>query len=91
MKKYIIVTGGAGFVGSNLIEFLIKNSNYKIISLDNYSSGSKKNHIKNRRIRYINGDTNQIDLIFKKLKKKILTIFHFGEFERIHQGFFNLN
>ena len=70
MKKYIIVTGGAGFVGSNLIEFLIKNSNYKIISLDNYSSGSKKNHIKNRRIRYINGDTNQIDIIFKKLKKK---------------------
>ena len=91
MKKYIIVTGGAGFVGSNLIEFLIKNSNYKIISLDNYSSGSKKNHIKNRRIRYINGDTNQIDLIFKKLKKKILTIFHFGEFARIHQSFFNLN
>ena len=71
MKKYIIVTGGAGFVGSNLIEFLIKNSNYKIISLDNYSSGSKKNHIKNRRIRYINGDTNQIDLIFKKLKKNL--------------------
>ena len=70
MKKYIIVTGGAGFVGSKLIEFLIKNSNYKIISLDNYSSGSKKNHIKNRRFRYINGDTNQIDLIFKKLKKK---------------------
>ena len=91
MKKYIIVTGGAGFVGSNLIEFLIKNSNYKIISLDNYSSGSKKNHIKNRRIRYINGDTNQIDLIFKKLKKKILTIFHFGEFARIHQSFFYLN
>ena len=49
MKKTIIVTGGAGFVGSNLIEFLLNKTNYKIISLDNYSSGSKKNHIKNNK------------------------------------------
>ena len=42
MKKIIIVTGGAGFVGSNLIELLIKRTNQKIISLDNYSTGTKK-------------------------------------------------
>ena len=42
MKNLIIVTGGAGFVGSNLIEFLLDKTNYKIISLDNYSSGTKK-------------------------------------------------
>ena len=45
-KKIIIVTGGCGFVGSNLIEFLLKKTNLKILSLDDYSSGSKKNHIK---------------------------------------------
>ena len=59
MKKLLVVTGGAGFVGSNLIEFLIKKTSYKIISLDNYSSGSKKNHIKSKRVSYINGDINQ--------------------------------
>ena len=56
-KKFIVVTGGAGFVGSNLIEYLLNKTNYKIISIDNYSSGSKKNHIKNKRINYIKSDT----------------------------------
>ena len=46
MKK-IVVTGGAGFVGSNLINLLLKKTKLKIISIDNYSSGSKKKHIKN--------------------------------------------
>ena len=44
MRNTIIVTGGAGFVGSNLINFLIKKTKYKILSIDNYSSGLKKNH-----------------------------------------------
>lgn len=48
-KNLLIVTGGAGFVGSNLISYFLKETNFKIISLDNYSSGTKKNHIKNKR------------------------------------------
>ena len=79
MKKIIIITGGAGFVGSNLIELLLKKTNYSIISLDNYSSGSKKNHVKNPRIKYINGNTKDITKIFKNKKKAIHTVFHFGE------------
>ena len=46
MKNFIVITGGAGFIGSNLIEFLLEKLKFKIISIDNYSSGSKKNHIK---------------------------------------------
>ena len=87
MKNLLIVTGGAGFVGTNLIDQLIKKTNYKIISLDNYSSGSKKNHIKHKRIKYIRSDTIKISKVLKKYKKKIKTIFHFGEFSRIYQSF----
>ena len=87
MKEYIVVTGGAGFIGSNLIEYLILKTNDKIISLDNYSSGSKKNHIINKRIIYINADTNEINSKLQKYKKKIKVFFHFGEFARIHQSF----
>ena len=87
MKNIIIVTGGAGFVGSNLIEFLLKEKKVKIISLDNYSSGSKNNHIKNNRVKYIKGDTVNFNKIFLKKKNQIHTIFHFGEFARIFQSF----
>ena len=87
MKNIIIVTGGAGFVGSNLIEHLLKKTKKKIISLDNYSSGTKKNHIINKRVKYLNINTSKIDTSLSKIKKKIHTIFHFGEFARIYQSF----
>ena len=87
MKNLIIVTGGAGFIGSNLIELLTKKTKYNIISLDDYSTGSINNHIKNKRVKYIKGNTLNIKNILNKHKKKIETIFHFGEFARIFQSF----
>jgi UDP-glucose 4-epimerase len=87
MKNLIVVTGGAGFVGSNLIELLLEKTNYKIISLDNYSTGTKKNHINNKRVYYFKGNTFKINEILKKYKNKISSIFHFGEFARIYQSF----
>tara|TARA_B100000029_G_scaffold514407_1_gene617091 strand:- start:100 stop:987 length:888 start_codon:yes stop_codon:yes gene_type:complete len=91
MKNIIIVTGGAGFVGSNLIEFFLKKTKYKLISLDNYSSGFKKNHVKNKRIKYIHGDTKNIKKILNRYKNHINSIFHFGEFARIYQSFKKFN
>ncbi len=91
MKKFIIVTGGSGFVGSNLIEYLIQKTKYDIISLDDYSSGTKKNHIKSKKVRYIKGNTKDIDKILKKYVRKIHSIFHFGEFSRIYQSFLNMD
>ena len=89
-NKIILVTGGAGFVGTNLIKLLLKKTKYKIISLDNYSSSSRKNHIKDSRIKYIKGNTKDI---FQTIKnpKNIKTVFHFGEFARIYQSFLKMN
>ena len=89
-KKLIIITGGAGFVGSNLIKLFIKRTKYNIISIDNYSSGVKKNHIKSKRVKYLKGDTKNIFQLLKN-PNKINAIFHFGEFARIYQSFLKMN
>ncbi len=91
MKNIIVVTGGAGFIGSNLIELILKETKYKVISIDNYSSGYKKNHINNKRIKYIKSNTRHISKILNRFIKKIHTIFHFGEFSRIYQSFLKID
>ena len=87
MKNLIIVTGGAGFVGSNLIELFLKKTKLNIISLDNYSTGKRSNHLNSTRVKYLKADTVQINKVLSKYKKKINTVFHFGEFSRIYQSF----
>ena len=87
MKNIIVVTGGAGFVGANLIEFILKKTKHKIISYDNYSTGTKNNHLSSARVSYIHANTINISKILDKKRKKIKTIFHFGEFARIYQSF----
>ena len=91
MKNIIVVTGGAGFVGSNLISLLIKKTKFRIISIDNYSTGKKENHLENQRVTYIKENTKNIGTILKKKINKIITIFHFGEFSRIYQSFVKMN
>ena len=87
MKNIIVVTGGAGFVGSNLIELFLKKTKFKIMSLDDYSSGYKINHHKSSRVKYIKGNTKNINKILDGYKNKINAVFHFGEFSRIFQSF----
>ena len=91
MKNIIVVTGGAGFAGANLIDHLIKKTKFNIISIDNYSSGSKKNHIRNKRIKYIKSHTKNISKVLNIYKRNINSLFHFGEFARIYQSFFKMN
>ena len=90
MKNIIVITGGAGFVGTNLISYFLKNTKYKILSIDNYSSGYNENHIQDKRVRYIKGNTKDISTILNSKIKNINAIFHFGEFSRIYQSFLNM-
>ncbi len=90
IKNKIIITGGAGFVGTNLIKLFLKKTNFKIVSIDNYSSGKKSNHIKSSRIKYINNKTVNISKLVKN-PKEINSVFHFGEFARIYQSFLKMN
>ena len=89
-KNVILVTGGAGFVGTNLIKLFLKKTNYKITSLDDYSSGSKKKHITSSLINYIKGNTVNINSLIKN-SSRIKSVFHFGEFARIYQSFLKMN
>ena len=88
--KKILVTGGAGFVGTNLINLLLKKTKYKIISIDDYSSGTKKNHLRSNRVKYYKGNTKNISEIIKN-PREIIAVFHFGEFARIYQSFIKMN
>ena len=88
-KKIIVVTGGAGFIGSSLIKYFLKKTKYKIISLDDYSTGTIKNHIYHKNVKYIKGDNINISKILKRYTNQIKVIFHFGEFSRIYQSFLN--
>ena len=81
MKKIIVVTGGAGFAGANLIDHLVKKTKFNIISIDNYSSGNKKNHIKNKRIKYIKADTRNIKKYLITVKKIFILYFILGSFQ----------
>ncbi len=89
-KNKILITGGAGFVGTNLIKLFLHKTKYNLISLDNYSTGIKSNHIKNTRVKYIKGETKDISKYIKR-PKEIKTVFHFGEFARIYQSFLKMN
>lgn len=81
MKK-ILITGGAGFIGSNLCEKLVKDKKNQIYSLDNYSTGCEKNHING--IVYIKGETSEID---KLINFNPDVIYHLGEYSRVEQSF----
>ena len=91
MKDTLVVTGGAGFVGSNLILELLNFKKFNILSIDNYSSGFVKNHIKNKRVKYLKGSTKYIENLLRSYNGKIHSIFHFGEFARIYQSFNKIN
>ena len=82
-KRTILVTGGAGHVGSHVIEQLLEmNPNDRIISLDNYFNGSKKNHIKGAEYRV--GHTKDIERIVPETPD---LVFHLGEYARIAPSF----
>jgi UDP-glucose 4-epimerase len=91
MRNILVVTGGAGFIGSNLISELLKFKKFRILSIDNYSSGFTKNHIKHKRVKYLKGNTKNIENLLRDYNGKIKSIFHFGEFARIYQSFKKIN
>ena len=81
-KQKILVTGGAGFVGSHLCERLAQNHNYEVYSLDNYFTGSKNNHVPN--VTYIEGNTSDISILIAFTPDMV---YHLGEYSRVEQSF----
>jgi len=82
LKKKILVTGGAGFVGSHLCERLAQDENNDVYSLDNYFTGSKKNHVDN--VTYIEGSTKDIAKLISFTPNMV---YHLGEYSRVEQSF----
>jgi UDP-glucose 4-epimerase len=82
MKRKVLVTGGAGFIGSHLCEKLLGTGNYEVYSLDNYFTGSKKNHIAG--VTYLRGSTADILDIVDIIPDYI---YHLGEYSRVEQSF----
>ncbi len=81
-SKIILVTGGAGFIGSHLCEALVKDPKNTVYSLDNYSSGTEKNHISG--ITYVVGDTRDIETLVTVIPD---LIYHLGEYSRTSESF----
>jgi UDP-glucose 4-epimerase len=81
-KQTVLVTGGAGHVGSHLIELLVRNSANRVISLDNYFNGSTDNHIEGAE--YREGHTKAIDRL---VPERPDVVFHLGEYSRIAPSF----
>lgn len=81
-KKTILVTGGAGFVGSHLCERLVQDKNNRVISLDNYFTGSKDNHVEG--VEYIYGETKDIDEFVTDIPD---IVYHLGEYSRVLTSF----
>jgi UDP-glucose 4-epimerase len=78
----ILVTGGAGFIGSHLCERLVSEDVKEVISLDNYFTGTKQNHVTG--VQYLQGNTEDIDDL---ISQKIDIVFHLGEYSRVEQSF----
>lgn len=90
MWQEVVVTGGAGFIGTNLVEALLKQNGAKsIVVFDNYTSGSKANEFQDPRVRYVTGDTWDILELLDDVNPEI--VFHFGEFSRIVTSFDQVN
>ena len=82
-NKKIVITGAAGFIGSNLCERLVKDN--EIIGIDNYFTGSKNNHIDG--VTYIDSNAENIENVLAELNFKPDIVYHLGEYSRVEQSY----